>query len=131
MDRFRELTGPLIPEAMTADALLYLQFLSAHAGVRPGPMAVVGFCFAGQFAVRTTAARPDVVTAAASYHGSMLAMDVALAAWGGSYQSEIYDGAMHGWMIAGGRAYHAEHAERGFLKLMELLDGTLKVPAGA
>ncbi len=164
--RFGELTGPLTPEAMTADGTAYLDFLSAQAGVRSGPLAVVGFCFAGQFALRTAAARPDQVVAAASFHGGMLVTDAptsphlviprikarlyfghavqdrsmpmeaiqkleaSLKAWGGQYQSEIYEGGMHGWMIPGGRAYHAEHAERGFLKLMELLDGTLKVPAG-
>jgi len=167
MNRFRELAGPLTPEAMTSDGSSYLDFLAAQPSVRHGPMGVVGFCFAGQFALRTAAGRPDVVTAAASFHGGMLVTDAdtsphrqlprvkarlyfghavndrsmsmeaiktletALESWGGSYQSEIYDGAMHGWMVPGGRAYHQEHAERGFLKLMELLDGTLKAPAAA
>ena len=54
------------------------------------------------------------------------ALDEALRGWGGEFQSEIYDGARHGWMIPGGRVYHPEHAERGFAKLMELLDGTLR-----
>ena len=164
--RFREITSPLTPEAMAADGISYLDYLSAQPSVRRGAMGVVGFCFAGQFALRTAAARPDQVAAAASFHGGMLVVDgeksphlvipkikarlyfghavndrsmsleaiktleSALEAWGGTWQSEIYDGAMHGWMIPGGRAYHAEHAERGFIKLMELLDGTLKVPAG-
>ena len=58
-------------------------------------------------------------------------LEAALRAWGGSYQSETYDGALHGWMIAGGKSYHQQYAERGFGKLMELLDGTLRaaVPA--
>ena len=164
--RFREITGPLTPQAMVSDGTAYLDFLSAQPLVRRGPMGVVGFCFAGQFALRTAAARPDQVTAAASFHGGNLVIDgdnsphlviprikarlyfghavndrsmsleaiqtleAALEAWGGSYQSEVYDGAMHGWMVAGHRAYHAEHAERGFARLMALLDGTLKVPAG-
>jgi len=164
LNRFRELTGPLTPEAMSEDGSAYIDFLSAQPEVSRGPMGVVGFCFAGQFALRTAAARPDRVVAAASFHGGNLVTDTdksphlvltkvrarlyfghavsdrsmpveairkleaALEAWGGIYQSEIYDGALHGWMIAGGRAYHAEHAERGFAKLMELLDGTLKAP---
>jgi len=167
MRRFQELTGPLTPEAMAADGSAYLDFLSAHPAVSQGPMGVVGFCFAGQFALRAAAARPDRVAAAASFHGGRLVTDTAssphlvlpwvkarlyfghavndrsmpldaiqkleaaLEAWGGSYQSEIYDGALHGWMIAGGRVYHAEHAERGFVKLMQLLDGTLKAPVVA
>ena len=56
-------------------------------------------------------------------------LEAALRSWGGTYQSETYDGALHGWMIAGGKAYHPEHAERGFAKLMELLDNTLRAPA--
>jgi carboxymethylenebutenolidase len=53
----------------------------------------------------------------------------ALATWGGSYESETYDGALHGWMIPGRRMYHAAHAERGFAKLMQLLADSLPVPA--
>ena len=34
-------------------------------------------------------------------------------------------------MIAGGKAYHQEYAERGFAKLMELLDDTLRSPLPA
>jgi len=58
-------------------------------------------------------------------------LEAALQAWGGRYESEIYQGALHGWMIPGGRVYHQEHAERGFAKLMDLLEGTLlsRVPA--
>ena len=166
VQRFREITGSVPPEAMVTDGAAYLDFLSRQPGVRRGPVGVVGFCFAGQFALRVAAARPDQVAAAASFHGGMLVVDGdksphlvipgvkarmyfghasndrsmpveairklegALEDWGGSYQSETYDGATHGWMVPGHRSYHHEHAERGFIKLMELLDGTLKVPAG-
>jgi carboxymethylenebutenolidase len=50
----------------------------------------------------------------------------ALQAWGGTWESETYDGALHGWMIPGRKVYHPEQAERGFAKLMELLDATLR-----
>jgi len=53
----------------------------------------------------------------------------ALEEWGGAYESETYDGALHGWMIPGGKVYNPEHAERGFAKLMALLDNTLRAPA--
>jgi dienelactone hydrolase len=53
-------------------------------------------------------------------------LESALKEWGGTYESETYDGALHGWMIPGGRMYHPQQAERGFVKLMELLDGTLR-----
>ncbi len=167
MNRFRELTGPLTPDAMESDGRVYIDYLSALSSVSSGPMGVVGFCFAGQFALRTAAARPDRIAAAASFHGGSLAtdgaqsphlvlprvkarlyfghatadrsmppesierLDAALRSWGGSFQSETYEGALHGWMVPGHRVYHAEHAERGFAKLMELLDSTLRSPVSA
>ena len=38
-------------------------------------MAVIGFCFTGAFALRTAAARPDRIAAAASFHGGGLYKD--------------------------------------------------------
>ncbi|MGA2763712.1 MAG: dienelactone hydrolase family protein [Spirochaetia bacterium] len=167
MSRFRELTGPLTPEAMASDGSAYVDFLSALPSVSRSAMGVVGFCYAGQFALRVAAARPDRIAAAASFHGGNLATDTdrsphlvlprvkarlyfghaagdrsmppeaiekleaALQAWGGIYESETYDGALHGWMIAGGKAYHPEQAERGFAKLMGLLDSTLPSPVSS
>lgn len=161
MRRFRELTGPLTPDAMVRDASAYVDFLAAQPRVGRGPMGVVGFCFAGQFALRVAAARPDRIGAAASFHGAGLVTDTdrsphlllaqvkarlyfghaatdpgmsaeaierldrALQAWGGTFESETYEGARHGWMISGGKVYHAEQAQRGFAKLMGLLDGAL------
>jgi carboxymethylenebutenolidase len=167
MNRFRELTSPLTPDAMVLDGSALVDFLAAQHLVSPGPMGVVGFCFAGQFSLRVAAARPDRITAAASFHGGNLVTDSersphlvlpqviarlyfghavndrsmslqaiekleeALRAWGGTFQSEIYDGALHGWMVPGHKVYHQEHAERGFARLMELLDSTLHTPATA
>ena len=124
-------------------------------------MGVVGFCFAGQFALRVAAARPDRIAAAASFHGGGLFTDTdesphlvlprvkarlyfghasndqsmptsaiqkfesALEDWGGSYESETY-AARHGWMIPGGKVHKPAEAERGFAKLMKLLDETLR-----
>jgi carboxymethylenebutenolidase len=167
MNRFRELTGPLTPEAMVRDGSAYIDFLAAQPPVSPGPMGVVGFCFAGQFALRMAAARPDRIAAAASFHGGGLVTDTgrsphlvlpqvkarlyfghapndrsmpaeaieklvgALQAWAGAYENEMYDGALHGWMIPGEKRYHPEQAERGFAKLMALLDSTLRSPVAA
>lgn len=164
--RFREITGPLTPDAMARDGSAYVDFLAAQRFVSSGPMGVIGFCFAGQFALRTAAARPDRIAAAASFHGGGLFKDDdssphrvlprvkarlyfghasndqgmpadaieklegALAKWGGKYQSETYD-ARHGWMIAGHRVYDPKESERGFAKLMELLDETLQTPVNA
>lgn len=52
-------------------------------------------------------------------------LDEALAAWGGSYQSETYAGARHGWTASDGAAYHPEQAERAFRVLLGLLKTTL------
>ena len=160
-DRFRELTGPLTPDAMARDGSAYVDFLATQPFVSSGPMSVIGFCFAGKFALLVAAARPDRIAAAASFHGGGLFTDTfnsphlvlprvkarlyfghatndqgmsaeaieklewSLQSWGGSYESEMYD-ARHGWMIPGGRVYDPEQAERGFEKLMELLDDTLR-----
>jgi carboxymethylenebutenolidase len=160
-ERFRELTTPLNPAAMARDGSAYVDFLASQPFVSGGPMGVIGFCFAGKFALNVAAARPDRIAAAASFHGGGLFADTvdsphlvlprvkarlyfghaandagmpaeaieklewALQSWGGDYASETYE-AKHGWMIPGGRVYDPDNAERGFDKLMELLDDSLQ-----
>jgi carboxymethylenebutenolidase len=167
MTRFRQLTGPLTPDAMARDGSAYVDFLAAQPFVTRGPMAVVGFCFAGPFALRVAAACPDRIAAAASFHGGGLVTGTelsphlvlprvkarllfghaeedrsmpaeaieqlgrALLAWGGQYESETYAGARHGWMIPASKVYHPQLAERGFARLMALLDGALRWPVPA
>ena len=46
--------------------------------------------------------------------------DAALAEWGGDYESEIYDGAHHGWTASDRAVYNPEQAKRAFEKLTEL-----------
>jgi carboxymethylenebutenolidase len=74
-ERFRELTAPLTPVAMERDGSAYVDFLASQPFVGSGPMGVIGFCFAGKFAVLIAAARPDRVAAAASFHGGGLFTD--------------------------------------------------------
>jgi carboxymethylenebutenolidase len=50
----------------------------------------------------------------------------ALKAWGGRYESETYEGALHGWTVPGGHVYNHAQAERAFQKLTELFAETLK-----
>jgi carboxymethylenebutenolidase len=162
MKRFRELSGPLAPEAMEQDAAAYVDFLAGHPSVRPGGMGVVGYCFSGSMALRAAAARPDRIAAAASFHGGGLATDAptsphtvlprvkaqlyfghadadrsmpaeaiakledALRSWGGSFASETYAGAAHGWTVPDSRAYNQPQAERAFEKLTELFRAALK-----
>jgi carboxymethylenebutenolidase len=70
--RFGELTAPLTPEAMERDGAAYVDHLAASPATAPGGMAVVGYCFTGAMALRTAAARPDRILAAASFHGGGL-----------------------------------------------------------
>jgi carboxymethylenebutenolidase len=160
--RFAELTGPLKPDAMARDGAAYVNFLASHDFVSSGPMAAIGFCFSGKFALEVAATRPDRIAAAASFHGGGLFIDTAqsphlvlprikarlyfghatndgsmnaeqieklewaLSSWGGSYESEVYP-ARHGWMIPGREVHDPVSAERGFAKLMDLLENTLRV----
>jgi carboxymethylenebutenolidase len=49
----------------------------------------------------------------------------ALKAWGGQYESEVYEGAYHGWTVPDSPVYNRPQAERAFSKLAELLASTL------
>ena len=69
--RFAELVTPLTPEAMHADARAYVQALEAH-GASPVKVGVLGHCFSGAQALRSAAAVPDRIGAAASFHGGYL-----------------------------------------------------------
>jgi carboxymethylenebutenolidase len=46
--------------------------------------------------------------------------DAALASWGGRYESEVYDGAFHGWTVPDSASYNQAQAERAFEKLTTL-----------
>jgi carboxymethylenebutenolidase len=48
-----------------------------------------------------------------------------LKGWGGKYESEIYDGAYHGWTVPDSPAYNHAQAERAFQKLTELFSAAL------
>lgn len=160
--RFAELAGPLTPDAMERDASDYVAFLAAHDSTSEGAVGVVGYCFTGSMAVRTAAARPDRIAAAASFHGGGLFTDAptsphlvlprvtarlyfghaindrsmpeeaigqlvrALDAWGGTYESDVYEGAYHSWTMPDSPVYNQQQAERAFAKLAELFAITLK-----
>ena len=52
-------------------------------------------------------------------------LDRALEAWGGQFESETYEGALHGWTASDSPSFNAEQAERAFQKLKDLLRETL------
>jgi carboxymethylenebutenolidase len=170
--RLSQLLAAVNADQMRRDGSIYAEFLralpqvdgggaSARAGATNKKVAVVGYCFTGQFALRTAAAAPDMVVAAASFHGGHLVteapdsphtelpkvtaelyfghavedpsmppaaiekLDDALKGWGGVYQSELYEGAKHGWSVPGRPVYNPEQSERHFTKLFDLLKRTL------
>lgn len=51
-------------------------------------------------------------------------LDRALAAWGGRYESEVYQ-AHHGWTVPDNPAYNEPEAERAYKKLTDLLKSTI------
>jgi carboxymethylenebutenolidase len=53
-------------------------------------------------------------------------LEESLRNWHGAYQSEVYEGAKHGWTVPGRPVYNELQAERAFEKLVELFDATLK-----
>ncbi len=53
-------------------------------------------------------------------------LDRALDAWGGRYESKIYEGALHGWTVPDSPVYDEAQAERAFQKLTELFAETLR-----
>jgi carboxymethylenebutenolidase len=50
----------------------------------------------------------------------------ALEAWGGQYESELYEGALHSWTVPGSPVYNQPQAERAFKKLIGLFTQTLQ-----
>jgi carboxymethylenebutenolidase len=50
----------------------------------------------------------------------------ALAAWGGKFESEVYEGAYHGWTMPGHQAHNPAQADRAFTKVTELFAQTLR-----
>jgi carboxymethylenebutenolidase len=49
----------------------------------------------------------------------------ALKGWGGKYQSEVYQGARHGWTVPGREVYDEKQAARHYEKLFDLLKRNL------
>lgn len=52
--------------------------------------------------------------------------DQALAAWGGKYESKLYENALHGWTVPDSLVYSEPEAEVAFEKLTELFASALK-----
>ena len=72
------LAGELNAETHFTDARAFVDYLDAHAAVASDRMiGTMGYCMGGPMIMRTAAARPDRIGAAASFHGGGLATDAA------------------------------------------------------
>ncbi|GFE74175.1 dienelactone hydrolase family protein [Novosphingobium sp. TCA1] len=70
------LRAALTPDAITRDAKAYVAFLDGQKSVdRQRGIGTSGYCMGGPFTVRTAAAEPGRVRAAASFHGAGLVTD--------------------------------------------------------
>jgi carboxymethylenebutenolidase len=161
MQKMGALFGSLNGAMMEKDAPYYVKALLGREDVEGSKIAVVGYCFTGAMALRTAAAEPDKVAAAASFHGGRLVtedadsphtripavkgelyfghavedptatpaqiaqLDDTLKGWGGTFQSEMYEGARHGWTVPGRDPYNEQQAERHYEKLFDLLKRTI------
>lgn len=74
--RLQPMIPLLTPEAVTRDARAFVAWLDRQAAVDTARgIGAEGYCMGGPFAVRATAAVPERVRAAASFHGGGLATD--------------------------------------------------------
>lgn len=78
-DAFFERVMPIVIEhsidRIHSDANAFIDFLTTRPDVRPGPVGVVGYCLGAVLAVRTAAAHPRIVKAAAGFHPGDLVTD--------------------------------------------------------
>ncbi|MCU1674972.1 MAG: carboxymethylenebutenolidase [Frankiales bacterium] len=82
----RPLMAALTPEVAAQDTAAYVEQLPA------GPLATVGYCMGGAFALRAAAQLPDRVVAAASFHGGHLAPEDGTGPDLGRVRAEVYAG---------------------------------------
>ena len=72
-DTLMPLMGSLNADTQTRDAVAFVNFLDSQPAVdRSRKMGTMGYCMGGPFTMRTAAAVPDRIGAAASFHGGGL-----------------------------------------------------------
>ena len=77
-DTLMPLMGSLNADTQTRDAMAFIRFLDSQPAVDPSrKMGTMGYCMGGPFTMRTAAAVPDRIGAAASFHGGGLVTDQA------------------------------------------------------
>ena len=63
------------PAKIMSDTRVFLDWLAAQPGVKPGGIGTTGYCMGGLMSLTAAGTYPDRIVAAASYHGSRLATD--------------------------------------------------------
>jgi carboxymethylenebutenolidase len=74
-DRFKGRIASITPAMVMRDTSVVIDRLAARPTVRPGPMAALGYCMGGGYALSAAATFPDTFGLAASFHGGSLATD--------------------------------------------------------
>lgn len=74
-DKLGPIMGSLTPELAVRDADAYLRWLTNRTETADGPVGITGYCMGAALALRTAAAHPDQVAAAACFHGGNLATE--------------------------------------------------------
>jgi carboxymethylenebutenolidase len=112
------LTAAAMPDKVAAAASFHGGFLvaeddplSAHKQLGP----ITARLYFGH-AVEDNSATPQQIAT----------LEAALRDWHGAFQSEVYQGARHGWTVPGRDVYNEVQAERAFEKEVELFEATLQ-----
>ncbi|MEU5911372.1 dienelactone hydrolase family protein [Micromonospora sp. NPDC047527] len=75
IEKVMPLIRALTADVINRDTAAYLDFLAARDDVRPGPVAITGYCMGGTNALLAIEAHPDRIAAAASFHGGRIVTD--------------------------------------------------------
>jgi carboxymethylenebutenolidase len=74
-EAFGKLMGSTNPEKQLVDAKASLDYMAAQPQVKGGKFAITGYCMGAGVVMRTAGTYPDLIAAAAGFHGGRLATD--------------------------------------------------------
>lgn len=73
--RLEPVRKQLTPDGVLADLGSYLDFLQENPATAPGPVAIVGYCMGGRYALRAAGVFGERVAAVAAFHAGQLVGD--------------------------------------------------------